>query len=236
MAMDLAEKLQMPDVMRAWQMLLKGIAEVFHAPQPQNAAEMVALRLVYAAQLPPPGELLKTIGQSENTNDAPRTNSRPLPSGGGATALRAVANSSQSFSAPAPQIVTTPMPKTFADAVALFDEHREARLYADLYAQTHVVHYVPGRMELHLAPGLPRDFIGRVAQKLQQWTGAPWLIGIASEGGAPTLAQQALAQQDARLQAAAADPMVQAVMAHFPGARITKISAPDMTDATGEPE
>ncbi|HCM84287.1 MAG TPA: DNA polymerase III subunit gamma/tau, partial [Rhodospirillaceae bacterium] len=56
MARAMAGKMQMPEIMRAWQILLKGIAEVAHAPQPQAAAEMVILRLVYAAQLPPPGE------------------------------------------------------------------------------------------------------------------------------------------------------------------------------------
>jgi len=230
MAMELAAKLQMPDVMRAWQMLLKGVGEVSHAPQPQNTAEMIVLRLVYAAQMPPPGELLKTLGQSENI-PRPQTSS---PSSGGN--VRAISGGMQTVAHTAPQMMPQPvsLPKTFADAVALFDEHREARLYADLYSQVHIVNYAPPHMELRLASGLPRDFTGRVAQKLQQWTGAPWLISIANDGGAETLAVQATAAQDARLQAAMADPMVQAVMQHFPGARIVKVVPPEIENETGE--
>jgi len=237
MAMELASKLAMPDVMRAWQILLKGMGEVSHAPQPQSAAEMVVLRLVYAAQMPPPGELIKIIGQGgDSANNSPRASASPPPSGGNAQ-MRLVSGATQIVAASAPQpIALQPLPKTFADAVALFDEHREARLYADLYSQVHVVNYAPPHIELRLAPSLPRDFTGRIAQKLQAWTGAPWLISIANDGGDPTLAVQAAAAQDARLQAAAADPMVQAVMQHFPGARITKVVAPDIAHETGEQE
>jgi DNA polymerase-3 subunit gamma/tau len=231
MAMELAAKLAMPDVMRAWQILLKGMAEVSHAPQPQSAAEMIVLRLVYAAQMPLPGELIKMIGSSEGPQ-----NSAPIniaPSGGGSQ-MRAISGGAQTVAVAAPQPIPQPLPKTFADAVALFDEHREARLYADLYSQVHIVNYAPPHMEVRLAPGLPRDFTGRVAQKLQQWTGAPWLISIANMGGASTLAEQDTVAQDARLQIAAADPMVRAVMELFPGAKITKVIAPEIENETGD--
>ena len=141
----------------------------------------------------------------------------------------------QSF-APAPQISTVPLPKTFADAVALFEEHKEAILHSQLYGQVHIVNYAPPRMDVRLAAGLPRDFTGKIAQKLQQWTGAAWLIGIANEGGEATLAELETARADARLQAAAADPMVRAVMEHFPGARILKVTEPDMNNETGDME
>src|SRR6195952_3811784 len=45
----LAATLSMRVLSRTWQMLLKGIAEVQSAPKPQAAAEMVAIRIAYAA-------------------------------------------------------------------------------------------------------------------------------------------------------------------------------------------
>ena len=194
---------------------------------------MVLLRLVYAAELLPPGELLKATSQTDSSHTAPR--SSPPPSGGGAQMRVVSGGQAQSF-APAPQIAAVPLPKTFADAVALFEEHKEAILHSQLYGQVHIVNYAPPRMDVRLAAGLPRDFTGKIAQKLQQWTGTAWLIGIANEGGEITLAEQETARADARLQAAAANPMVRAVMAHFPGARILKITEPDMNNETGDME
>ena len=61
-AATLAERLSMPYLARAWQMLLKGIEETARAPMPYAAAEMVLIRLAYTADLPTPDDLIKTLG------------------------------------------------------------------------------------------------------------------------------------------------------------------------------
>ncbi|MBP2230328.1 DNA polymerase-3 subunit gamma/tau [Azospirillum agricola] len=55
----LSGRLGMPALTRAWQLLLKGLGEVQAAPVPQQALEMVIVRLSYAADLPTPGELIR---------------------------------------------------------------------------------------------------------------------------------------------------------------------------------
>lgn len=72
----LAERLGMPYLARAWQMLLKGIEEVGRAPSPYAAAEMVLIRLAYTADLPTPDDLIARLGggamPSRGTAGAPR--------------------------------------------------------------------------------------------------------------------------------------------------------------------
>ena len=58
----LAERLSMPYLSRAWQMLLKGFEETSRAPNPRITAEMVLIRLAYTADLPTPDELIRTLG------------------------------------------------------------------------------------------------------------------------------------------------------------------------------
>ncbi|MCP5367214.1 MAG: DNA polymerase III subunit gamma/tau [Hyphomicrobiales bacterium] len=58
----MAGKLPMAALTRAWQMLLKGLGECRQAPSPLQAAEMVLIRLAYAADLPTPEEALKALG------------------------------------------------------------------------------------------------------------------------------------------------------------------------------
>ncbi|MFK7839475.1 MAG: DNA polymerase III subunit gamma/tau [Bdellovibrionales bacterium] len=60
-AATLANKLSMPTLAKTWQILLKGLQEIQAAPQAQQAAEMVLIRLSYAADLPDPAQLLKTL-------------------------------------------------------------------------------------------------------------------------------------------------------------------------------
>ena len=70
----LADRLPIPVLGRAWQMLLKGIAEVDQAPDRRAAAEMVLIRLCHVADLPPPGELVRRL-----TAPADRPGGEPSP-------------------------------------------------------------------------------------------------------------------------------------------------------------
>ncbi|MPT24978.1 MAG: DNA polymerase III subunit gamma/tau, partial [Starkeya sp.] len=53
---EFARGLSMRVLSRAWQMLTKGLGEVQQAAKPMQAAEMVLVRLAYAADLPTPDE------------------------------------------------------------------------------------------------------------------------------------------------------------------------------------
>ncbi|HEY6334896.1 MAG TPA: DNA polymerase III subunit gamma/tau [Alphaproteobacteria bacterium] len=58
----MAAGLTMASLSRAWQMLLKGLSETQHSTAPLTAAEMTLIRLAYAAELPSPAELVRSLG------------------------------------------------------------------------------------------------------------------------------------------------------------------------------
>ncbi|WP_415836554.1 DNA polymerase III subunit gamma/tau, partial [Palleronia rufa] len=62
---DMADRLPMRALTRMWQMLLKALEEVGHAPNAMMAAEMAIIRLTHVADLPSPGDLVRRL------NDAP---------------------------------------------------------------------------------------------------------------------------------------------------------------------
>jgi DNA polymerase III subunit gamma/tau len=198
----LAESLTMPVLARAWQMLLKGLDDVRLAPSPVLAAEMVLVRLAYAAELPPPSELIRPLAAAEGTE----TPAVPSLSDGAV-----------------PEAVAAPA--SFAEAVALFERFGEPMLHGWLYQAAQLVHYEPGRIELRLTAGTPPDLPGRVAAALGRWTGRPWLVSLAGDHqpAARTLAEQAASAKRARLDALALDPRVKPVLEQFPGAAIVDV-------------
>ena len=56
-----ADRLSVPALARAWQMLLKGVGEVEAAPDRRAAAEMVLIRLCHVSDLPTPADLIRRI-------------------------------------------------------------------------------------------------------------------------------------------------------------------------------
>ena len=66
--------LSMRVLSRAWQMLLKGMTEVKEAGRPLAAAEMVLVRIAYAADLPTPDEVVRSLGEGSDAVARPQGN------------------------------------------------------------------------------------------------------------------------------------------------------------------
>jgi DNA polymerase III subunit gamma/tau len=77
-----ATQLSMRILSRTWQMLLKGLTEVQQAARPIAAAEMLLVRIAYAADLPTPDEAIRSLGNGSALDAA--TISAPRGNGGGA--------------------------------------------------------------------------------------------------------------------------------------------------------
>jgi DNA polymerase-3 subunit gamma/tau len=212
----MAEKLSIPVLARAWQMLLKGIQEVAQDGIDQRAAaEMVLIRLAHVADLPTPGDLVRRLGeQGASATPTPA----PPPSGGG---LRAIAGGGAVAQAlPVPDAM--PQPETWRDVVALASG-RDPKLHADLLHCVHPVRVAPPHLAIRPQPGAPRDLSQRLIAFLSTATGARWTVSVVNEGGEPTLAQQGRAAADDRLTRAESHPLVRAILEAFPGARIEAV-------------
>jgi DNA polymerase-3 subunit gamma/tau len=243
----LAAKLSVPVLVRAWQMLLKGLAETQTAPSPLQAAEMVLVRLAYVADLPAPADLVRALSGDGAATPAP--GARP-PSGmstgtaapsmlgggtGGPGARRSAVGetepagaprmlrAAEPASAPVPAPGLEPMPQSFLEVVALFDRKREALLRSHLFANVHLVRFEPGRIELRPTEGAPRDLANRLGKLLGDWTGERWVASVSQNEGEPTLREQAAARDETLRHEAAAHPLVRAVLDAFPGARIEAV-------------
>jgi DNA polymerase-3 subunit gamma/tau len=250
---ELAEKLSMGSLARAWQMLLKGLTEVQTAPAPLLAAEMLLVRLAYAAELPTPAELAQVLdmrdgGSAVTTGptaaSATAQSSMDLPTdgnaggrsttssaqGGAATAI--AAQPEMTLAAPdltAPEPVETPngnhapMPQSFEAVVALCEQRREPVLHAHLMRDLHLVAFEPGRIEFNPTAQAPDNLANRLGELLSRWTGARWMVTVSSEPGAPTLAEQEAAAETQLRRDAATHPLVQAALETFPGATIEAV-------------
>jgi DNA polymerase III subunit gamma/tau len=89
---EFAEKLSVRLLSRVWQILLKGVQEVQAAAKPLAAADMVLVRLAYAADLPDPGDMMAQIknGQNPLEGAGPAGGGGAGSSGGGGAQAMAV--------------------------------------------------------------------------------------------------------------------------------------------------
>ncbi|MBO6783299.1 MAG: DNA polymerase III subunit gamma/tau [Alphaproteobacteria bacterium] len=243
---EMAEKLSVAVLSRAWQMLLKGVGEVQRAPSVLPATEMVLIRLAHAADMPPPAEILKKLedgGGTASAGSVPPANGGGPPAGEPAPAqAQAVSNGGGQAAAAQPDAAPAPMPEQAARAeaetavadpesfpalVALFATRREIQLRNHLHANVHLVSYEPGRLEFRPTGDAPKDLAGQVLNHLRNWCGNHWQVSVSGEPGAPTLAEQEHAAEAAAHRQAEENPVVRAALEAFPGARIERVVSRD---------
>ena len=212
---ELAAKLPVAALTRAWQMLLKGLFEVRDATRPILACEMALIRLAYAADLPPADKLVRDI---LDNGAAPRA---PAPPRGASTG--SPSSSAQPRLQPAPQEDGAPVMKGLEDIALLAAQHHAPVLKVHIENDIHLVRLEPGRLEFRPGPRAPRTLAGDLQQKLRDWTGARWSVSVTSEGGASTLAEQKKNAKAARIESVMQAPMVRAVLDRFPGAEIVAV-------------
>ncbi len=229
----LADALPIPVLGRAWQMLLKGCAEVETAPDRRAAAEMVLIRLCHVADLPPPGELVRRL---QNQPPGPAAGAALPGLGGGGSGnggARAMAGGLAVAQA-APAEAAAPRLATFRDVLALVAAEREVLLHGHLLHSVHLVRWAPPVIELRPHADAPRDLAAKLGALLLRVSGTRWTIALSTQGGDATLAEQGSEADRARRNAAADHPLVRAIMEAFPGAQIQAVHDPE-ADAYGLP-
>ena len=261
--LDVSASLPMSALARTWQILLKGLQEARTAYSATQAAEMVLVRIAYAADLPSPAEVIAkfdkenvagldvtapksevvptsvdTAQKSRNPSDAMSAPERevedPVPQTDGPTAL-AVQRLPQAEVIPFEDHPEIPM--NFEGMVALFAAKGEPLLHAYLVNNVHLVTYEIGKISLRVSEEGPRDLAKHLSRCLNEWTGRAWFIEASNKQGEATLQQQredVLAEQR---KAAIAHPLVQRTLEAFPGADISNVRiVPDRNVSKGPRE
>jgi len=239
---DFAAKLSMRVLARTWQMLLKGIEEVQAAGRSLAAAEMVLVRIAYAADLPTPDEAIRLLARASDGNGPGPTiaaqapvRSEPSPSlrGEGSRNVARAALAPAEISATdidgVPNQPTRAL-MSFAALLTLAAEKRDLTIKSALERDVRLVRFEDGRIEIALEEGAPKSLVGELSKKLSDWTGRRWMVIVSSEPGMPSLYAQDQARKAELKDGVRDDPLVRAVLARFPGAEIVGVRTPADTN------
>jgi len=235
-----AAALSMRVLSRTWQMLFKGLSEAQTAAKPIAAAEMVLVRIAYAADLPTPDEVVRTLvpggapagngGASVAANPAPAPSpvaAAPQPGPrmayrGSDTAAARQPVVGRAAAAPQEAAVGTPV-ASFTALVDLAAARRDIQMQRALDADVRLVRFEDGKLEIALEPGASPLLVNELSRKLTEWTGRRWMVVVSTEPGEPTLKAQRDAAAKQMIEGVAAQPVVRAVLDRFPGAQIVAV-------------
>ena len=240
----MAGKLAMAEVTRVWQMLLKGLGETRAAPVPIQAAEMVLIRIAYAARLPTPADAIESLSRGTRASSPPHEPSAaqpaapvsPQPARPVSTPPRGQPNASNPPPGPVAQVAVRPALgaseagaaepialRSFDDVVALVLQHKEVILHGQLVSGVRLVRFADGQIEINLTPQAPADLPQRLSRFLGAETGRRWLVTVSTAPGSPSLYEQQQAAASERRAAVLNHPVIAEIMRVFPDATLEQI-------------
>jgi DNA polymerase III subunit gamma/tau len=223
---EFASTLSIPHLARAWQFLLKGIAETASSSRPEQAAEMVLIRMCYASDLPTGDELAKLVKSTPAAptpikRDMPSSNYSGVVSGGPAVALKPAEPPQDTPSAPIMMLTR------FEQIVELANAKRDVKLKSELERFVRPISVGDGKIELALEPGAPPTLTNELSRKLEAWTGKRFMVLVSKSGGHNTISSQKKEAKQTAEREVRELPAVQAILKTFPGAEIVKVRDPD---------
>jgi len=240
----LAEVLSMAQLTRAWQLLLKGLQEAALADNPADAAEMLIIRLAYAAALPDPADLVRRLSGGEADTSAPQPANAQAR--GPATAPQSVVTELPASAAVAarpaeqataePPTAAVPGFTSVAQIAAFVGERRDIKLKSDIERFVRPIRVETGLIEMALEPDAPPGLPGELARRLEGWTGKRWMVTVARSGGEDPLSVARKTAREGLFAEAREHPAVKAVLERFPGAEIVDVRSSDASasDGTGD--
>ncbi len=216
LAGGLAGTIAVPRLAIAWQMLLKGLDEAARAPRPFAAAEMVLIRMCYAAELPSPADIIGEAGAKPAMRLAKKENHA-------ATAAPPAAASPSHAMREAPALAEKPQKPRFGSFEDVADhagQMRDIKLKIALEEHVSLVKFGPGFIELHLLDGAPPNLAQDLSRKMQNWTAERWIVSLSEKRGQEPLGQRRREQASQAVEEIRKHPVVKSVMHHFPDAEI----------------
>ena len=111
----------------------------------------------------------------------------------------------------------------FEELIALAAQKRDLAVKTALERDVRLVRCEDGRLEIALEKSAAKTLANDLARKFSQWTNRRWMVIVSAEAGEPTVKSQNEARQVELKTGVRADPLVEAVLARFPGAEIVDV-------------
>ena len=119
---------------------------------------------------------------------------------------------------------------------ALAGEKRDLLVKHALEASLSPISFAEGRLEVALAPNANPDIIQTLSARLKLWTGRQWMVTVNTDApAAPTIRDLENQRKEQEKAEAHADPLVQAVLETFPGAKVVNVKLREEPQPTAIP-
>ncbi len=217
----LAPNVSIAVLSKIWQMMLKGLNELYSAPVQIDALEMILIRIAYSAALPTPFEILNDVKKNSNLsplslseNKAPAVDVAPkiTPS-----VLQTPLENSQEK---APGVAIN----SVDELITSLEAEKKMLFIYTLKNDVSISEFHNGYIKMAISDKVSGDFLLNLQKFLQEKSGITWEIETVRGSLGETIAQKEKAKDEQNKKNVSDLPLVKAILAEFSGAKIETLT------------
>ena len=217
----LAPNVSIAVLSKIWQMMLKGLNELYSAPVQIDALEMILIRIAYSAALPTPFEILNDVKKNSNLsplslseNKAPAVDIAPkiTPS-----VLQTPLENSQEK---APGVAIN----SVDELITSLEAEKKMLFIYTLKNDVSISEFHNGYIKMAISDKVSGDFLLNLQKFLQEKSGITWEIETVRGSLGETIAQKEKAKDEQNKKNVSDLPLVKAILAEFSGAKIETLT------------
>ena len=235
----LSEKLDVRELARIWQLLVKILDESSLALNSKISVEMGLIRVAYASNGPTPDELIKNIVKGDVVHSSQTSvdklsepeNEKPEPKQKKKISIKNTDDLIEKTTflqlkgkeeAEVKKNVRDSL-YNFDGVIKLIKACRDLELLIEIENNLKLVNYQIGRIEFEPTPSAAENLASRLTTFLKEQTGSRWIVSVVSVGGGRTIKEENQKRQLMLEKEAMKNPIVRAVFDNFPRSKFYKI-------------
>lgn len=232
MCEKLASITPMSVLSKIWQMMIKGLSELFKSPNSEEALEMLLIRIAYSARFPTPAEILEDL-KNKTPEKEKYITPQPMPEKTVSTPIRKETTVESSFSA---EKVSKEQNNnsilSLKDLTDYLEQHKKLTLLYALMHDVHVSLFENGHIALEVTEDIASDFINKLKAALFEATGATWVLDITQGLRGETLADIENNKKENDKRQISEVPLVRSIMKEFPDAKLETVVRTETEEET----
>lgn len=217
----LAPNVSIAVLSKIWQMMLKGLNELYSAPVQIDALEMILIRIAYSAALPTPFEILNDVKKNSNLSPLPLSENK-------APAVDVAPKIT-------PSVLQTPLENSQEKApgvainsvdelITSLEAAKKMLFIYTLKNDVSISEFHNGYIKMAISDKVSSDFLLNLQKFLQEKSGITWEIETVRGSLGETIAQKEKAKDEQNKKNVSDLPLVKAILAEFSGAKIETLT------------
>ena len=228
-----SSKLSIQDLGLFWQLTLKTIEDLKIVSSELIALEMFVIQLIHIKNIaqenerseelnPPPiftgsTSKKKKIEESEKTENSSNFAKEQLRIVEQVKTLKGHKTEDEKKAEGKYQV------KSFSELINLAEQKREMELKYDLERNVRLVNFEVGKIDMNFNESLNKNFIKKLSQSLNDWTGKRWMITLSKNDNVKTFYEDKIDKKTEALKKEKESPIYKEMLEKFPDADLIKV-------------